>query len=170
MRIEFALLGVSLQLVGCTTEAVRSDVTVQCNEAKAAPVEVSRELSPRQKTILCEFAIKEAPTIWRAIQEIQGEIEHVDANLSRLKSDLVDFNRDPERDPDYIAIGQRRKEMQTSLNKMWGNLENAYFAYMKFRATPGKKEYSEVMNKALEAGIHEAEMSEKRFNKMSAEK
>ena len=170
MRIEFALLGASLQLVGCTTEAVRSDATAQCNEAKAAPVEVSRELSPRQKTILREFAVKEAPTIWRAIQEIQGEIEHVDANLSRLKNDLIEFNRDPARDPDYIAIGQRRKDMQTSLNKMWGSLENAYFAYMKFRATPGKKEYSEVMNKALEAGIREAEMAEKRFRKMSAEK
>lgn len=170
MRVGFVILGVSLLSVGCTTEAVRSDATVQCAGTNVAPIKVSRELSPRQKTILREFAVKEAPTIWRAIQEVQGEIEHVDENLSRLKSDLVDFNRDPARDPDYIAIGQRRKEMQTSLNKMWESLENAYFAYMKFRATPGKKEYSEVMKKALEVGIREAEMAEKRFRKMSAEK
>ena len=170
MRVALVMLGGFLLSVGCTTEAVRPNATVKCERTKAASIEGSRELSPKQKTILREFAVKEAPTIWRAIQEVQGKIEHVDANLSRLKSDLVDFNRDPERDPDYIAIGQRRKEMQTSLNKMWGNLENAYFAYMKFRATPGKKEYSEVMNKALEAGIHEAEMAEKRFKKMSAEK
>ena len=170
MRFGLVMLSASLLSVGCTTKDVKSDATVQCEEANATAIEVARELSPRQKTILREFAVKEAPTIWRAIQEVQGEIEHVDANLSRLKSDLAEFNRDPAQDPDCIAIGQRRKEMQTSLNKMWESLENAYFAYMKFRATPGKKEYSEVMNKALEAGIREAEMAEKRFRKMSAEK
>ena len=170
MRVAVVMLGVSLLSVGCTTEAVRSDATVKCEGTKAVPIEVSRELSPRQKAILREFAVKEAPMIWRAIQEVQGEIEHVDANLSRLKSDLVEFNRDPARDPDYIAIGQRRTEMQTSLNKMWGSLENAYFAYMKFRATPGKKEYADTMNHALEDGIHEAEMAESRFKKMSMAK
>ena len=170
MRFGLGMLSASLLSVGCTTEDVRSDATVQCEEANATAVEVGRELSPRQKTILREFAVKEAPTIWRAIQEIQGEIEHVDANLSRLKNDLIEFNRDLARDPDYIAIGQRRKEMQTALDKMWGNLVNAYLAYMKFRATPGKKEYSAVMKNTLEVGIREAEIADMMFRKMSAEK
>ena len=170
MRAGLFVLGVSLLAVGCTTEAERSAATVKCEEVKVVPVEVSREPSPRQKTILREFAVKEVPTIWTAIQELQGEIENVDANLSRLKSDLVEFNRDPAQDPDYIAIAQRRNEMQLSLNKMWGSLENAYIAYKKFRATPGKKEYSEVMNNALESGIREAEMMESRFKKMSRSK
>ena len=41
---------------------------------------------------------------------------------------------------------------------------------MKFEATPGKSEYSEVMSRALEEGIREAAAAEARFKRMSVEK
>lgn len=137
-------------------------------EAKERADAARREASREDK--LRTFAIKNADGLWRTYQMLKGEIDGQNKRIEDLKTAFAEFGKNPDEDVDYRRICGFRDEMVRSCQVMRGKIEDAYLAYVKFEATSGKKEYSEVMNKALEAGIREAEMAEKRFRKMSAEK
>lgn len=124
----------------------------------------------RREIALREFIKKESPLIWRSIQELHVRIGCVDRNLEKLKTNLIEFNRDPEKDPDYQEIVGLRNEMQTSLDKIWTSVEGAYIAYLKFCATPGRGEYEEIMRNSFEIGVLEAKSVEAQFKQMTIEK
>ena len=63
-----------------------------------------------------------------------------------------------------------RDEMAESLKTMRTKIEDAYLASCKYEATPGRKEYGELMRKALEDGIQEAEAAAARYERWSKTK
>lgn len=116
------------------------------------------------------FAIKNADGLWRTYQMLKGEIDGQNKRIEDLKSAFAEFGKNPDEDVDYRRICGLRDEMVRSCQVMRAKIEDAYLAFMKFEATPGKSGYSKIMSKALEEGVREAEAAESRFKRMSVEK
>lgn len=168
---------------GCTSQP---PAPVKCMEAEEGTLDASerksscnveapitsshRHLSAKQENLLRTFALQEAPQLWQTVQSLRGEIVSRNKAMTQLAAELREFDRKPEDDTTYRELQVGREQIACTLDNVYQKLENAYIAYKKFQATPGRKEYADAMNRALEDGIHEAEMMESRFKKMSIAK
>ena len=137
-------------------------------EAKERAGVARREALREDK--LRTFAIKNADGLWRTYQMLKGEIDGQNKRIEELKTAFAEFGKNPDEDVDYRRICGLRDGMVRSCQVMRAKIEDAYLAFMKFEATPGKSEYSKIMSKALEEGVREAEAAESRFKRMSVEK
>ena len=175
MKALVLVLGVALLVCGGCTSCPPAPVPrVDAEKTPAvAPAEVvttHRRLSAKQENLLRTFALQEAPQLWQTVQSLRGEIVSRNKAMTQLAAELREFDRKPEDDTTYRELLVGREQIACTLDNVYQKLENAYIAYKKFHATPGRKEYADAMNRALEDGIHEAEMMESRFKKMSITK
>ena len=175
MKALVLILDVALLVCeGCTSQPPNPVQRVEVEEPPAvSPVEVvttHRRLSAKQENLLRMFALQEAPQLWQTVQSLRGEIVSRNKAMTQLAAELREFDRKPGDDTTYRELQVGREQFACTLDNVYQKLENAYIAYKKFQATPGRKEYAEAMNRALEDGIHEAEMMESRFKKMSIAK
>lgn len=92
------------------------------------------------------------------------------AALVKLRKELIDFGRDPDSDADYVALKAANDGLLDSLHAVYEKIEDAYIAYKKFQATPGNKEFGEMMRRVLDDGMNEAAAAESRYLQMSREK
>lgn len=169
------VLGVALLVCeGCTS---RPPVPVQRVEVEkspaVSPVEVAtthRRLSAKQENLLRTFALQEAPQLWQTVQSLRGEIVSRNKAMTQLAAELREFDRKPEDDTTYRELQVGREQIACTLDNVYQKLENAYIAYKKFQATPGRKEYADAMNRALEDGVLEADATARRYRVMSIEK
>lgn len=140
--------------------------------AKAPPVRKPkpRQWSDKQLNLLRTFALQESPKLWQTVQALRAEHDTRTAALARLRSELQDFGRNPDADPDYVALKTANDGLLESLSAIYAKIEDAYIAYKKFLATPGNKAYNDMMRKVLDDGMNEASAAESRFMRMSREK
>ena len=103
------------------------------------------------------FALRDAPVIWKAHEQLKAAIVEQDVRIKDLAATLKEFDKNPETDSDYLAICAARGEMETSLKGIRRKLEEAYLAYCRFKATPSHREYEELMRKALDDGMQAAD-------------
>ena len=175
MKALVLVLGVALLVCGgCTSRPPTPVQRVEVEEppavARVEVVSTHRRLSAKQENLLRTFALQEAPQLWQTVQSLRGEIVSRNKAMTQLAAELREFDRKPEDDTTYRELQVGREQIACTLDNVYQKLENAYIAYKKFQATPGRKEYADAMNRALEDGIHEAEMMESRFKKMSIAK
>ena len=140
------------------------------DDAKARLKERETKMFAKQEELIRAFAVKDAPVIWKTVQDLRGQLQTMDSGLAQLKEALIEFDRDPDRDPDYTRICKMRSEVKANLDSLYAKLKDAYIAAKKYEATPGRKEFEERHRKTLEDGIREAEMATKRFKEMSRDK
>lgn len=161
-------------LVGCAgpkAEIRTSEPTKPVSVAAEAPVVTGhRTLTAKQEMMLREFSLKESPQLWRTVQALRGEIVNRNKSMAQLAADLREFDRKPENDATYRELQIGREQIVCTLDNVYQKLENAYIAYKKFQATPGRKEYADAMNRALEDGVHEAEATARRYRVMALDK
>ena len=173
----------SMVFAGCQTPTMppshpqTCEVKQVCEEkspvVEEKPVEkprVKRSWTDKQIDTLRTFALQESPSLWQTVQALKAEGESRRAGLASLKKDLEEFGRKPEEDKDYLALKESCKGIEDSLNAVYGKIESAYVAYRKYQATPGKKEYDNIMRHALEDGIQEADAASRRYKKMTFSK
>lgn len=136
--------------------------------------EVNRKLEDgrrkKREAMLRDFALKEAPAIWQTLQMLRAELTDTTKRIEKLKGEIIGFGRDPVQDADFLEICKMRDLLKMEQMKLWKKLEDAYFAYVKFKAMPGSKETADIMKKAVESGITEAESMKRRFEKMATDK
>ena len=147
--------------------AARSERERKEREAHAA---AEKSAARERESKLRTFALKEAPILWKTYQTLADEIEAQNRRIANLATALKDFDRDPDEDADYIAVSRMRDDMIETRKSMRRKIEDAYLAYRKFQATPGRKEYDELRRKLLEDGIREAEAATRRYWNMAEEK
>lgn len=156
---------------GCMTNNERSVKEHEIRaDARASKNEISRQsctFTQRQLEVLRSFALAEAPRLWETIQRLKAERVTRRAALVRLCKEMQEFGRDPKMDPDVATLSAREKELEESLSMVYRRLEEAYIAYKKMQATPGKREYEELMKSALEDGVREADATVARYHEMS---
>ena len=140
--------------------------------AKAPPVQKPkpRQWSDKQLNLLRAFALQESPKLWQVVQALRAEHETRTAALARLRTELVDFGRNPDADQDYVALKTANDRLLESLSAIYVKIEDAYIAYKKFLATPGNKEYNDMMRKVIDEGMKEASSAEDRYLQMSRQK
>lgn len=175
MKTIVAIAGLTaLVSCGCASNPEKK-VGVKA-KSELRPVEVNvalsshRQLSEKQENLLRPFAIKESPQLWTTVQSLRAEIDNRDKLIAQLAADLREFDRKPEDDPTYRELQVGSEQIACTLDNVYQKLEDAYIAYKKFQATPGRKEYADAMNRALEDGVHEAEATARRYRVMSIEK
>ena len=175
MKALVLILGVALLVCeGCTSRPPVSVQRVEVEESPAvSPVEVvttHRRLSAKQENLLRTFALQEAPQLWQTVQSLRGEIVSRNKAMTQLAAELREFDRKPEDDTTYRELQVGREQIACTLDNVYQKLENAYIAYKKFQATPGRKKYADAMNRALEDGVLEADATARRYRVMSIEK
>ena len=136
--------------------------------AQQKEAEAKREEAKANK--LRTFALRDAPVIWKAHEQLKAAIVEQDVRIKDLAATLKEFDKNPETDSDYLAICAARGEMETSLNGIRRKLEEAYLAYCRFKATPSHKEYEELMRKALDDGMQAADAAKRKFEQMKVDK
>ena len=168
---------------GCATsrktvaEAGTADVVAarRAPETSASAASV-RETAPRrawtekQLDALRSFALVESPSLWQTVQMLKAEKASRKASLESLCKEMRDFGRDPETDPDVAALRASFADLDGSLATIYEKLEEAYIAYKKMQATPGHREYADMMKAALEDGVKEADATAARYREMSRSK
>ena len=143
--------------------------------------EVARREAAQQKEAMAKreeakadklrtFALRDAPVIWKAHEQLKAAIVEQDVRIKDLAETLKEFDKTPETDSDYLAICAARGEMETSLKGIRRKLEEAYLAYCRFKATPSHKEYEELMRKALDDGMQAADAATRKFEQMKVDK
>lgn len=143
--------------------------------------EVARREAAQQKEAMAKreeakadklrtFALRDAPVIWKAHEQLKAAIVEQDVRIKDLAETLKEFDKNPETDSDYLAICAARGEMETSLKGIRRKLEEAYLAYCRFKATPSHKEYEELMRKALDDGMQAADAATRKFEQMKVDK
>ena len=146
------------------------ELRVKDETARIAEAKAREEARLKREARLRDFAVKEAPVLWKTYQDLQGAIGEQNKRISDLAKALKEFNRDPRQDADYVRICSMRDEMVASVKSMYAKIEDAYLARCKFQATPSRKDYDELRRKMLEDGIKEAEDAAKRFDQMRSAK
>lgn len=126
----------------------------------------ARKRDLHKEELLRKFALKEAPMVWKAVQDLQANISQMEANLAALKKELRDFGRDPEKDQDVVRLVQMHADMKASLDVLYQKLRDAYIASKKYEATPGRRDYEALRRKTIDDGIQEAELVVQRFKMM----
>lgn len=135
-------------------------------QQQSEDIQKQKETEALQELRLREFALAQAPALWETYQSFKDEIGGLDTRMESLKSDLIDFGHDPEKDPDYKGIVSMRAEMGETLKSLRNRLVDAYFAFCKFRATPGEKRNEEIFEKVRQEGLQEAGAAKARFDEM----
>lgn len=139
-------------------------------EARRIQIEDARKAAEdarlKRETRLREFAVKDAPALWKTYQDLQGAITEQGKRIADLGKTLEEFDKQPSQDADYVRICSMRDEMIVAARSMHTKIEDAYLAYCKFQATPSRKDYDELRRKIIEDGIKEAEAAAKRFDQM----
>lgn len=138
-------------------------------EQKAANEAKMRAAANREDR-LRSFALKEATVLWKAYQDLGAQIDAQGQRIEELRKTLVEFNKNPEQDADFRAICTMRDAMIGVRSSLRRKIEDAYFAFRKFEATPSRKDYDELRRKAVEDGIQEAMSAIRRFNLIRKEK
>ena len=116
------------------------------------------------------FALKEMPSAWETYQSVQSEIDVQNGKIEDLANSLRAFGRVPEQDEDFLRIRGLRDDMIRIRDTLWKKLEDAYFAARKFEAAPTNKDNKELLKKALEDGIGEADAAARKFKEMRLNK
>ena len=165
----------SMCVLGCTgvsAQAVSRSTSVSLVEELPSPPSKPkpRQWSAKQLNLLQTFALQESPKLWQTVQGLRAEHEMRASALSKLRYELVDFGRNPDADPDYASLKAANDGLMESLNAIYAKIEDAHIAYKKFQATPGRKEYGDMMRNALEDGIQEADSVMTKFQTMSRDK
>ena len=145
-------------------------VRVQTPVSQPPQARVKRQWTDRQIEMLRNFALQESPTLWQTVQALKSESAARKVELRKLRDDLALFGRDPDQDADCQSLKTACEELDESVMVVYTKLEDAYLSYKKFQATPGKKEYGDLMRKALEDGIQEADAASAKYKNLSQTK
>ena len=132
----------------------------------AEKVKVLRQKSERgwnNEGALRDFALKESPKLWQTVQTIRAQVATRRKSLARLKADLQEFNIKPESDADYSRLQGEIDTLLDGLVSVFSSLEQAYIAAMKFELSPSSAASEEVMKRALEEGVKEADSVARRY-------
>ena len=120
--------------------------------------------------MLQDFAQKESPKIWQTIQSMRAEIATSGDKIRSLREELQLFDRNPDTDEDYNALVSGLRELHRAYNAIFDKLEDAYIAAKKYEASPSRKDYQDMMKRALEDGIQDANMATERYKAMTRQK
>lgn len=112
---------------------------------------------------LRDFALKESPKLWQTVQTIRAQVATRRKGLARLRSDLKEFNIKPETDADYRRLQGEIDTLLDGLASVFDCLEQAYIAAKKFELSPASASHEEVMKRALEEGVKEADNAARRY-------
>ena len=123
-----------------------------------------------QEEDLRNFALNQAPQLWHAALKVEVEITNQNARIERLRETLVQFNRLPEEDLDFVKICKKRDGLVEMKDMLKRRLEDAYLAAKKFEAMPDNVEYKQLKDQILTEGVAEAEKAEKFYNQLKQEK
>jgi hypothetical protein len=176
MKTMLGLVVAGLCLAGCQTSPPKGAYTPVVVEKKAKkaeqpqPTHHVRKRTPEQMQMLQDFALKESPKIWQTLQDMRGEMTESGAKLKALRADLLEFDRDPDTDEDYKSLVVGLKELKRAYDAIFDRLESAYIAAKKYEASPSRKDYQDVMKRALEDGIQDATMATERYKAMTRKK
>ena len=147
-----------------------SATMVQNPEPVQNPVQQPKSRPPEQVQLLQDFAMKESPRIWQTIQAMRGEMTTSEANIKSLREELKLFGRNPDADDDCKALVAGLTELRHAYDAIFDKLEDAYIAAKKFEASPSRKDYQDMMKRALEDGIQDATIATERYKAMTRQK
>ena len=171
--IAIGLAGGIAFLAGCRSPQpppppllVQTPAPVAIKETQP-PAIVPRKRTAEQIQLLQDFALRESPQIHATIQMLRVEIADSGNKLKKLRADLLEFDRDPDADEDYKSLLAGLKELRHAYDAIFDKLEDAYIAAKKYEASPSRKEYQQMMQRALEDGIQDANMATERYKAMA---
>lgn len=119
---------------------------------------------------LRDFAMKDAPAVWKAYQHLSTIIEEKDKKNAELRETLLMFGVNPDTDADFTRLLKVREELAASCDAIKAKLEEAYLQARKFAATPDRKEFDELRKRAVEDGVREAQTALRRYKAMKEQK
>ena len=152
---------------GCFEHLRKERVARNAEEAKKR---IAEEKTAAKRADIRDFALNNAPKIWEMTLKVAGEITNQNERIAKLRETMIDFNRIPELDADYVAICSKRDELVRIANTLQDKLEDAYLASKKYEAMPDNVDYKTLMSQVLTDGVREAESAEKFYDKMKLEK
>ena len=114
--------------------------------------------------------MKESPKIWQTLQAMRAEMATSGAKIKNLREELKLFDRNPESDEDYKSLVAGLQDLRRAYDAIFDKLEDAYIAAKKYEASPSRKDYQDVMKRALEDGINDANIATERYKAMTRQK
>ena len=117
-----------------------------------------------------DFILKESPRLWQTYQDVGVAIEELSVRIVKLRKTLEEFDVDADADVDCAKLVHKLDELKVSRAAMKRQMEKAYIESRKFAASPNRKEFDELRQKALEDGINEAQLAMRKFEELKEQK
>ena len=156
------------ELVNLHSEYIKRKEETEKNVAREK--KASEDKEQRREELLRDFALKEAPQMWKTYQSLGSEVETLNTKLEELRNTLQSFGIEPVKDKDFTELASMRDAMAESRRSLHEKIKEAYLQFCKFAATSGSAELGELRRKALDEGIRAAESAAKRFGEMMKDK
>lgn len=150
-------------------EVARRTSSQQAQEKLKEAVKRIQDYSREDKEVrmkLRDFALRESPVLWETIQTIKAEIEVRDRELSELKEAMCQRGAGASDCSEYKRICRLRNRLVRSLRKVEESLASAYTLKCQYDAMPTNTEFEKTARRAIEDGVREARMAEKRYKEM----
>ena len=103
-----------------------------------------------------DFALKEAPLLWKTYQYLTEAVGDQDKRIAELRKTLEMFGGNADEDADLRKLVQTRNELVRSRNIIKAKLDEAYLQSRKFAASPNRKEFEQQKDKSVKEGLAEA--------------
>lgn len=171
MRLVFIIIASAVVVCGCATSTnLPTDSDGKVHGKCVSPQNrshVKRVYTDRQLGTLRTFALSESPKLWETVRTLKVEKSQLAVRIGELSAEMREFGRNPDSDPDVVSLRAVCAELGEAILSIYMRLEEAYLVYEKMKATPGRKEYADLMKMALENGVREADATMSRYRSMA---
>ena len=142
--------------------------TLVADEGKKSQLDGETNLDKDEK--VRDFALKEAPLLWKTYQYLTEAVGDQDKRIAELRKTLEMFGGNADKDADLRKLAQTRNELVRSRNIIRAKLDEAYLQSRKFAAAPNRKEFEQQKDKSVNEGLAEAKRTLTRIKEMKQPK
>ena len=93
----------------------------------------------KRQTERSAFEMQQIPELKELYKEVQDQIQAEEKGLQSLKDALVDLNRDPMADEDYLKRQKHIELLKTELEKIKKSMDDLWIDFVKMKTAPDKE-------------------------------
>lgn len=155
---------------GCATRSPEPNPAPKAQPLVVSEPEIQHRIPPETERKMMEFAIRESPSLYKAVETLKAKIEVQEGRIKELKSALELLDKNPMDDPDYVAFQEDLRQMEKRLADVKEQIKAAYFASLKYNAQPSTRETADFERTATKEGVEDAVSIRKKYEAMKEQK
>ena len=120
----------------------------------------AREQKEKRQTERSAFEMEQIPELRELLKEVEAQIQAEEKGLKRLKEALVDLDRRPEEDEDYIKRQEHIALLGTEKSKIKNSMDDLWIDFVKMKTAPDQEKNQLLERHKKQAAVIASEVQE----------